>query len=301
MTPRFARKTCPQCGNECLADEMACWACGELFVHRPSKRATAPTLVGSAAQAGSMFARFRSPFRRPRLNLYGPAVPRAWLLAAALALAAGLGLRLAAFWYEARAVPAGDGALAPLRVVTTPPPPVETTPAPALGDGASMPPAPAVPAPIPMPSYRFRTNRPARSQGNLDLRLRIAEIRRPQPASRSAPSSVLPSAPATERARSLRAAIPPAVGHSTPPESGEIAVTLRNATPAALDFEIGPGTLSGTVAPYSEIPVPLRSGVYTIVLSSAGRRETLYDVEIARGRSYLIAFDERHSRVRATP
>jgi hypothetical protein len=275
---RLARKTCPQCGHECLEPEVRCWACGELFVPRtliPPAGRQAPTLVGYPAPQSA---------RRRR-----------WLLGMAVALGTlvvGLGLHLTAFWYQSEALSPDTVALQPL---------------PSTADSQlrpALPPAPVLdtdPATSGTPVRQPRTNRRVFTVPESPATLppsnpRPAERETPPPTPRpnTVPSPVRPAGPP---AAVLPPAPSPPNGPAAAPPGGDALIAIRNDTPQALDFDFGPDNFSGTVAPYSVVTVPLPGGEYDLALRSSARKDTLYDVRIERGRHYQVAFTGRNTRV----
>jgi hypothetical protein len=302
MATRLSRKICPHCGNECLQDELTCWACGEPFVRTPTGQAAVPTIVGTAAH------------RTTRFSLYDPALGRRifrgpvfrWIGLGCFFLTVGAGLRLAAYWYGARQL-LDEDSLPPLRVAPMrPSTAAEPVPAPVLGPeagGSGLEPPGAAVTPIPR---RARTNLAGPAAAPPEAGVHIWEDRTLKPALRKTPSPAPSPSPGpappfdvSPSAGRVPAPTPPASGAAPGTRHGanEAVVAIRNTTPSLLDFDFGPANLSGTVAAYSQIAVPLPVGQYTLTLRGAGRREVLYDVRLDHGHKYLVAFDARHARV----
>lgn len=282
---RLARKTCPQCGNECLEPEIRCWACGEPFAQR--------TLIATSARQSPTLVGYPAP-RRTRRRRWLP-----WVAVALGMLALGAGLHLTAFWYQSEARSPAPVALQPLPVIEdsdlrpAPPPVPDIAGAPVGSATASAPQSSA-------PARRARTNRPSYAT---PPPVAAAPPTLPAPAKRAAPAPALhpgaaprlvPSVAPPPTAPSLA---PPPIRPALPSMGGDALVAIRNDTTVPLDFDFGPDNFSGTVAPHSVVAVPLSGGEYDLALRSPARKDTLYDIRIERGRRYQVAFSGRNTRL----
>jgi hypothetical protein len=276
---RLARKTCPQCGHECLEPEIRCWACGEFFAPRtlvPSPARQAPTLVG-----------YPAPQRARRRR----GLP--WVAVALLTLVLGVGLHLTAFWYQSEARSPDAVALQPLPVtedsrLRPAPPPLGADPA---NSGVSVTP------PFSAPTRQSRTNRRVFSGPPPDGTPPPSGPPRVAAPPSGRPRAVPPPARFAPPALPVPRPAPPPMALAVPSARGEALIAIHNDTPTALDFDFGADNFSGTVAPHSVVTVPLSGGEYDLALRSLARKDTLYDIRIEGGRHYEVAFTGRNTRL----
>jgi hypothetical protein len=287
---QISRKTCAQCGEQNLAVDWRCWACGAPLVAAPAGSSDATTAM-PAASGGD------------RLTLMPGAPARDWPTRTPLAplggvrtvaAAVGVGILLvgvAAGWQLSRwgtqppperGLPAPAAPLIPgptdyARQPAAPihlPPPVNRQPPPAAS------PWPPAVGPLPVrPSVRPGGGLPPRRFTGLP------------PGTLRPGWGALPARPSTGTGTRHGAGPEPAVLPAPGAAGDRPTVRIQNSASVPVELELaGPVLQNGRLAPGARISFPLPPGSYRLTLTGGGRRERLEGIELRSGRHYSVVF-----------